>query len=90
MSDLPVEPQVADGVQIQPAMHFTPGPVTINVTENPTPDGGKFIILHIEHSAGSTFVALNPDFAKAIGEKLIERGSGITIARAESRIIRGR
>lgn len=81
MSDLDpnsVKPQ--DNV-LTPGMHVQPSPMTINVIAHKQPDGSTVVTAHVEHATGATILFMDSDFAKAIGQQLIEKASGLTLAK---------
>ena len=64
-----------------PLVHAQPCPVSYAIQVHPVPDGTRLVSLRLEHVAGSTIVFLPNEFAKQLGHALIEKTTGLVLAK---------
>ena len=83
MTDAGVGRPEQQQVPFASGMHVAPCPVTFvaRSVQVPTPAGStRMVVLHLEHTTGSTVLVLPTEFAKALAQGLLKEATGIEVA----------
>jgi hypothetical protein len=67
--------------QLHPDMFIENGSVAMAVIRQTGPDGQSYVVVRIYHSTGHNVHILTPEYARTIGNALLQAATGLTLAK---------